>query len=206
MSERRPIVPAGYHPAPRADGRLDVTITYLEMTQKPERRSAAAPPESLQVSVKLIERPTTAFYRFLYDAVGRHWLWYERKLIPDDEMEQHLHDASNELHVATVEHEPAGFFQFQLVAGDEADLEFFGLRPEFIGLGIGRWLLESAVALAWERAIGRLTVNTNSLDHPWALPLYKNVGFVPVRTEKTVLQDPRVLWPDLYPDIMQPVR
>ena len=28
-----------------------------------------------------------------------------------------------------------------------------------------------------------MTVNTNSLDHPRALPLYQKAGFVPVRRE-----------------------
>ena len=33
------------------------------------------------------------------------------------------------------------------------------------------------------RPLGLVTVNTNSLDHPRALPLYQKAGFVPVRRE-----------------------
>ena len=38
--------------------------------------------------------------------------------------------------------------------------------------------------MAWDRpGAARVTVNTNSLDHPRALPLYQKAGFVPVRRE-----------------------
>ena len=41
-------------------------------------------------------------------------------------------------------------------------------------------------------------LNTNTLDHPRALDTYRRAGFRPVRSEAKELQDPRVLWPDLY--------
>ena len=38
--------------------------------------------------------------------------------------------------------------------------------------------------MAWDReGVRRMTVNTNSLDHPRALPLYQRAGFEPVRRE-----------------------
>ena len=47
--------------------------------------------------------------------------------------------------------------------------------------------------MAWDRpGTARVTVNTNSLDHPRALPLYQKAGFVPVRREtRTPGADPR---------------
>ena len=65
------------------------------------------------------------------------------------------------------------------------DLGYFGLVPEAIGRGLGRFLLETAVHAAWDLpGVERLTVNTCSLDHPRALPLYQRAGFVPVRREE----------------------
>ena len=58
------------------------------------------------------------------------------------------------------------------------DLTYFGLVPEAIGLGYGKYLLKFAVKESWKNNdIDLLTVNTNSLDHPLALHLYKEVGF-----------------------------
>jgi hypothetical protein len=38
--------------------------------------------------------------------------------------------------------------------------------------------------MAWDRpGTDRVTVNTNSLDHPRALKLYQRAGFEPVRRE-----------------------
>ena len=45
---------------------------------------------------------------------------------------------------------------------------------------------------------GKLTVNTNTLDHPGALGTYRKAGFRLMRSETRELRDPRVLWPDLY--------
>ena len=56
--------------------------------------------------------------------------------------------------------------------------------PEAIGRGLGTYLLQTAVHMAWDRpGVERVTVNTNSLDHPRALPLYQKAGFVPVHRE-----------------------
>jgi hypothetical protein len=35
-------------------------------------------------------------------------------------------------------------------------------------------------------------VNTTTLDHPKALPLYQKLGFEPYREESTVWDDPRM--------------
>ena len=37
----------------------------------------------------------------------------------------------------------------------------------------------------------RITVNTNTLDHPKALPLYQRLGFEPYRQETAIWDDPR---------------
>ena len=38
--------------------------------------------------------------------------------------------------------------------------------------------------MGWDRAgVTKMTLNTNTLDHPRALALYQRMGFVPVRRE-----------------------
>ena len=79
---------------------------------------------------------------------------------------------------------PHGFFILDGRAAGICDLAYFGLVPEAIGQGLGLFLIETAVHMAWDReGVRRMTVNTNSLDHPRALPLYQRAGFEPVRRE-----------------------
>ena len=40
-----------------------------------------APPGKL--ALLRAENPTVSFYRYLYDAVGRDWLWTDRKRLSD---------------------------------------------------------------------------------------------------------------------------
>ena len=64
------------------------------------------------------------------------------------------------------------------------DLAYFGLVPQAVGRGLGTWFLATAVDTGWEQpGTERMTVNTNTLDHPRALGLYQKAGFVPVRRE-----------------------
>ena len=62
------------------------------------------------------------------------------------------------------------------------DISFFGLVNEAIGIGLGIYLLQTAILTAWDsRKIKKLTVNTCSLDHKSAIYLYQKYGFTPVK-------------------------
>jgi GNAT superfamily N-acetyltransferase len=87
----------------------------------------------------------------------------------------------------------AGFFILDNRNDFICDLAYFGLVPEAIGKGLGSYLLRMAVKKAWEfNRIKKLTVNTNTLDHPIALSLYKKVGFKLIRSveETRILSKP----------------
>ena len=87
----------------------------------------------------------------------------------------------------------AGYFELY-----EDEIVFFGLTPDYIGRRIGPWLLDRTIERGFARSSSRLILNTNSLDHPRALDTYRKAGFRVVRSETRELQDPRVLWPDIY--------
>ncbi len=150
-------------------------------------------PPAIDVSIERVEAPAPALYRDLYDRVGRPWLWYERRLLSDPALQMLLSLPGHELHVARHDGALAGYFE---LGGDE--LEFFGLTLDYVGRGIGPWLLDRAIERAFARGTMRLRLNTNTLDHPGALDTYRRAGFRPVRSESKELRDPRVLWPDLY--------
>ena len=60
---------------------------------------------------------------------------------------------------------------------DETFIAYFGLVPEFIGRGLGRFFLDWAVDRAWDLGHARVRVQTCDLDHPAALPNYERAGF-----------------------------
>lgn len=180
-----------HQPAPRADGRLPITITHLAMERADWTKRGRLP--DLDLPIEQVVAPTAAFYRELYDRVGRPWLWYERRLLSDAALQSLLDDADHELHVARHDGDLVGYFE---LGGNE--LAFFGLTLDYIGRRIGPWLLDRAIERAFGRGVTRLVLNTNTLDHPRALDTYRKAGFHPVRSESKELRDPRVLWPDLY--------
>lgn len=180
-----------HQPPPRADGRLEITITYLELA--PGDWTQGATPPASPITITRETAPSARFYRELYDRVGRPWLWYERRLLSDEALDGLLAKPGHELHVARAGEDLAGFFELD---GDE--LAFFGLAPDYIGHRIGPWLLDRAIERGLERGSPRLTLNTNTIDHPRALATYLKAGFHVTRRETKDLQDPRVLWPELY--------
>ncbi|MEZ5836462.1 MAG: GNAT family N-acetyltransferase [Geminicoccaceae bacterium] len=160
---------------PKVVGRVQATVSYLEMLERPVSAPLQPPAEGCEI-VKAI-RPTVAFYRFLYGTVGGPWLWWSRRYLRDEELVAIIHDEKVDIRVLWVHGVPAGFVEFDGREDGEVELAFFGLMPEFIGRGLGRYLLDWSVHHAWRRPIRRLWVHTCDLDHPRALAGYENAGF-----------------------------
>lgn len=82
--------------------------------------------------------------------------------------------------------ESAGYFELQLQEHDSVEIVYFGLVPEFIGKGLGGWLLARAVEEAWAMGEGarRVWLHTCTLDSERALPNYKARGFREFKTQR----------------------
>jgi GNAT superfamily N-acetyltransferase len=179
------------HERERPDGRIPVTITYLEMTERPPHPHLS-PPQNLNCALLHVPRPSVRFYRYLYDAVGGPWLWFERRALDDGQLERIIHNERVEIHVLHVAGEPAGYAELDRRKGQDIELAYFGLMPDYIGRGLGRYLMTWAIDTAWNYAPDRVWVNTNTLDHPKALPLYQRCGFHPYKQEQVLFDDPRL--------------
>ena len=83
---------------------MRVKTTYLEMLARPER--VVAPPRD-GLAVVHAKKPTVAYYRFLYDAVGRDYDWTSRRKLSDAELAALLNDPRLEVHVLMADGVPA---------------------------------------------------------------------------------------------------
>src|SRR5262245_38708799 len=175
--------------APPAMTMLDDVITYLEMLARPLGRRAPAPLEKL--ALMRAEACTVSFYRYLYDTVGEPWLSFERRLMDDAAWAAHIRQQTIEIFVLYVGGVPAGFFELDIAAPHETKLCYFGLIPDFIGRRLGPYLLQAAIDQAWSRPIVRFWLHTSTFDHPKALSVYHQAGFVVYERSRASLQDPR---------------
>jgi len=168
---------------------LEFVITYLEMTARPTLTVLI--PTGVKLALLRAEAPTVSFYRYLYNTVGEPWLWWERRVLSDDELRAILDADGIEIYVLYVNGVPAGFAELDRHAQPEIDLAYFGLVPEFIGRGLGRYFLNAVVEMAWSFKPRRLTVNTCNFDHPKALAAYQRAGFTPYGQNRVAVEDPR---------------
>jgi GNAT superfamily N-acetyltransferase len=164
---------------------VPTTVTYLKMEGRP---SHPPPPRPLlRTAIMLAENPTTHFYRYLYNTIGRDYVWVDRRKWSDEKLAANIGEGV-ELYVLHVSGVPAGMAELDFREADECTLAYFGLMPEFIGRGAGPWFLHQAIEIAWQKPITKLLVNTNTLDHPRALATYQRAGFEPfAREERNIM-------------------
>jgi len=164
---------------------LRTTVTFLEMHKKPLLLHVAPPLRNY--ALLRAEKPPVHFYRYLYHMVGRDYAWVNRKRMSDEELTNIIHHEQVEIYVLYAGGVPAGYFELDFRNVPDVDLVFFGLMPEFAGIGLSRFLLAQAISIAWRDKVQRLQVQTCTLDHPRALPLYQRMGFEPFAQEATEL-------------------
>ena len=175
------------------DDRLEVTFTYLEMHERPKRPRARAPMMHSPMQMMRAHKPTIGFYRYLYNAVGEPWLWYERRVMDDAKLRTILDDELIEIYVLYFGGVPAGYAELNRRTPPDIELNYFGLVPDFIGRGLGGYFLDAVTDIAWDHEPARLWLHTCTLDHPRALPNYQKAGFVPYGQKTRLIPDPRKL-------------
>ncbi|SJZ52516.1 Acetyltransferase (GNAT) domain-containing protein [Consotaella salsifontis] len=133
------------------------------------------------------------FYRYLYDTVGKAHHWTSRHL-PDARLAQEIHSPSIGIHVLYVDGAPAGWFETEhKVQLRETRIVHFAVLPDFHGQKLARPLLTRAIEAGLSTGCEVLSLETNTLDHPAALRLYRTSGFeaVGVREVLTAAIEPR---------------
>ncbi len=162
-------------------GVTEVTRTYLEL-RSPDQLQGVATPDPAPDIARLEPCPPDLF-RHLYAEVGRAFRWTDRLSWTGEQIERHLGDPAVSIWLMSWKDAPAGYFELRDHDDGSVEIAYFGLLPDFIGRGWGKYLLTRAALAAWSASPKRVWLHTCTLDHPAALPNYLKRGFRPVRTE-----------------------
>jgi GNAT superfamily N-acetyltransferase len=159
---------------------ISVTRTYLEMLSPTDLR-----PEGTvgpDVRLEAVHDCPWHFYRYLYVEVGREYHWKDRLPWTEAQFRRWLAGPSV-IWLLSVAGAPAGFFELRGHEDGSQEIAYFGLMPEFVGRGLGKFLLTRSVQEAWALRPTRVWLHTCTLDHPGALPNYLKRGFRKVGEE-----------------------
>ncbi len=190
-----PTLSSGYSVVP--PGMLANIVTCLEMRERPTL--APQRPMEPPMALERMEKPDLEVYRALFRAVGQDWLWLSRLVMPDDKLRAILKSPDVEAYALVSDaadtagpNRHLGLLELDFREKGQCELAFFGLVPEAIGHGAGRFLMDQALRKAWSRPIERLWVHTCSFDHPSAVGFYRRSGFTPYELLVEVTPDPRL--------------
>jgi GNAT superfamily N-acetyltransferase len=179
---------------PRSDNenapdKLECVVTYLEMREPPRHPNILSGRH--KIALMRAESPTISFYRYLYNTIGEDWLWWERRALDDAALAAIIHDPDVDIFVLYYDGVPAGYIELDRRVAGDIEVAYFGLIPEFIGRGLGAYLLGWALDEAWQREPERVWLHTCNFDHPKAIAIYQRAGFTPYKQETTLIDDPR---------------
>jgi len=166
-------------------GHVGAVVTYLEMREPPVM--PGIPPSPLRLD-RWDEVDPDA-YRSLFRKVGGRWLWYSRLAMDDPTLLANVAEVHT---IIAAGGEQVGMLELDFRQPGDCLIRFLGLVPELAGQGHGRWLFAQTLALAWRSGIGRVRVNTCTLDHPAALPSYLKAGFTAYARSFENFPDPRL--------------
>jgi GNAT superfamily N-acetyltransferase len=159
---------------------LEVTRTYLEMISPQQLVPARERPPG--VRVERVGSCPASFFRYLYVEVGRQYHWVDRLSWTDEQIRSYL-AGPVDVWVLYLDGAPGGYFELRRDPDRSVEIAYFGLLPQAIGKGLGKYLLTRAVEEAWALGPVRVWLHTCSLDHPSALSNYLKRGFQEVRRE-----------------------
>ena len=161
----------------------DIKTTYaLEMLSPDELRPKYADIPDLRVQRMVVKCPE--FNKFLHTIVGYNHRWGGRGDWSRDYWYKYVNRDEMETWVAYLSGTPAGYFELEKTSEGNARILALGLLPQFIGKGLGGYLLTRAIERGWEMGVSKVQVGTCSHDHPHALKNYLARGFRIQRTNQ----------------------
>ncbi|MDY8108219.1 GNAT family N-acetyltransferase [Fulvimarina sp. 2208YS6-2-32] len=163
---------------------LTTRVTSLEMTLETYGTREPVPAKGQDMRVFEVPRIPLMRYRELYSAVGAAHHWTSR-LVSDKSLADEIHSPRTRIYLSQIEHETVGWFEIEIKRNvRQARIVHFGILGPFRGKGLAGPLLEAAIAAGFDEKPERLTIETNTLDHPAAFALYRKHGFTSYATRE----------------------
>lgn len=144
-------------------------VYFLEMTDPRALRPRACPPGPYRVEETIPKQ--WQFNRYLYEIVGSPWHWTDNHIWSPEQWRAFALAEGLRTWVLYHAGTPVGYYELRK-AKDEIEIVHFGLVTEFLGRGLGGFLLTHALRSAWAWRARRIWVHTCNLDHPGALHNY----------------------------------
>lgn len=176
----------GLHDVP--PGKVAAVVTHLEM-----RAPAPVRPAPVKPDIRRVERLDLSWYRSLFRRVGGHdWLWFSRLNLDDAALGTIIADP--DIEIWTIRHQKAdeALLELDFRKPGACELAFLAVTPALGATGAGRALMNHAITRAWSRPITRFHLHTCTLDSPAALNFYRRSGFIPIRQQVEIADDPRL--------------
>jgi len=166
-----------------ASGILKYTVSYLSLEVENIKFFKNVSGNHLVSFLKAI-LPNTSYFLYLYKEVGQKYEWTDWLQSEKSKLESFLTDDNVILYSLILRGVPKGFFVLDCRHLPICDLAYFGLFDDVTGKGLGKLMMNRVFEEVIEKVdVKTLTVNTNTLDHKSALPLYQKAGFNLYKTE-----------------------
>jgi len=168
--------------------RHPTTVTHLAM-HAPFGFSTEPVVWPAGLSFLAVENIALDDYRRLYDSVGRDWHWVNRRHLTDRQLASLIHHPACHIRVLYRGNKPIGFVELNSRKFPEVEIVFVGLVSVEIGLGLGQLMVRAALTEIAALKAERIIIQTCTLDHPNALPLYQRLGFQAYDRKQVVIID-----------------
>jgi ribosomal protein S18 acetylase RimI-like enzyme len=175
--------------------RVVVVRTYVEMRSSEEARLAY--PDIPGLEVRRISPPDVPAYRETFQDIGREVLWIDRWDWQEEEFAELLSRTQVKAWLAWLDGVPAGLIEGHLEDDGAIQFTFVGVRPQFQGRGIGKFLLSSSIERSWEMKVTRVWLYTITSDGEHALKNYLKRGFRIWKRRAAILTIPDGLAPKI---------
>lgn len=164
------------------EGAVAVTVTSLEMTSPEQVVTAEFTPDA--VAWHRVANGKASVSRDFYRRVGQPWYWVDRLDWSEAQWGEWTDRPEHHLMVAQQDGRDVGYAELEQQQAGAVEVAYFGLLPEAIGRGLGRWWLAEVLAEAWRLpGTKRVWVHTCTLDGPAALSTYQGRGLRPFSRE-----------------------
>ena len=131
--------------------------------------------------------PTADFAKQMYWEVGGPWIWGDRRAYSQQQwLDYTALPGFRQFKLCLKDGTLAGFAEtsFDTESG-QAELEYFGLLPQAVGLRAGAAFLSQIIGKLWDGRCSRIRLSTCTLDHPGAFRVYSRCGFERLSSHST---------------------